>query len=275
MQENPLAKYYRQPKIYLSLPSKGNFYPEGTLNGDPENLPVFGMTAMDEIMLKTPDALFTGEAVVEVVKSCIPDILEPWKVPQLDIDSILIALRIASYGEKMPLSYECKKCKASNDIELDLSLTLDYYQRLEYDSSLNIDDITINFRPLDYKEQTDMSLETYQLQKRLYTVRQLENEQEQSAALNEASKQLNQIQMASFRNCIDSIKVGKELVTNQEFITDWFKNADKHYYQEIKNHLIKIREKWAVPTQITRCAECDHENKVEVGFDGANFFGNP
>ena len=52
MENNPLQKYYRQPKIYLDLPSKGNFYPKGAIEGDPSKLPVFGMTAMDEIMFK-------------------------------------------------------------------------------------------------------------------------------------------------------------------------------------------------------------------------------
>ena len=42
---NPLQKYFRQPKIYLSLPSKGHWYPEGAIemteNGE---LPVYAMT---------------------------------------------------------------------------------------------------------------------------------------------------------------------------------------------------------------------------------------
>ena len=28
---NPLKKYYRQPKQYVALPSKYEFYPEGTI----------------------------------------------------------------------------------------------------------------------------------------------------------------------------------------------------------------------------------------------------
>ena len=70
---NPLSGYYRQPKIYIRLPSGGEYYPEGALdvseNGD---YPVFAMTAKDELMLKTPDALLSGESTVEVIKSCVP-----------------------------------------------------------------------------------------------------------------------------------------------------------------------------------------------------------
>ena len=55
---NPLRKYFRQPKIYLRLPSKGKFYPASIIDM-PESgeLPVFAMTAKDELMIKTPDAL--------------------------------------------------------------------------------------------------------------------------------------------------------------------------------------------------------------------------
>ena len=42
-QVNPLQKYFRQPKIYVQLPSKGLYYPPGTLAGDYTNVPVFAM----------------------------------------------------------------------------------------------------------------------------------------------------------------------------------------------------------------------------------------
>ena len=65
---NPLTKYFRQPKIYLRLPSKGRYYPAGSLDmPDSGELPVYAMTAKDELMFKTPDALLNGESVVEVI----------------------------------------------------------------------------------------------------------------------------------------------------------------------------------------------------------------
>jgi len=61
-----LEKYKRQPKIYIDLPSKGVFYSDDVLdNGQFVSLPVFGMSAMDEIIFKTPDALFSGEATAQ------------------------------------------------------------------------------------------------------------------------------------------------------------------------------------------------------------------
>jgi len=66
---NPLKKYFRQPKIYISLPSQGKFYPDGSIemteNGE---LPVYSMTAKDEMIIKTPDALLNGSSTVEVIQ---------------------------------------------------------------------------------------------------------------------------------------------------------------------------------------------------------------
>ena len=102
---NPLKKYFRQPKIYLSLPSKGKYYPPGALEmTESGELPVYAMTAKDELLFKTPDALLNGEATVEVIRSCIPAIKNPWMMPSIDSDAVLIAIRLATYGEKLEIT---------------------------------------------------------------------------------------------------------------------------------------------------------------------------
>ena len=54
----------------------------------PENreLPVYPMTAIDEITYRTPDALFNGQAVVNVIHSCVPNIKNAWEIPGTDLD---------------------------------------------------------------------------------------------------------------------------------------------------------------------------------------------
>ena len=93
---NPLASIMRQPKIYISLPSKGQYWPPDSLKvSDNQEYPVYSMTAKDELLLKTPDALLNGQAVVDVLESCVPNIVNAWDCPQIDLDALLIAIRIA------------------------------------------------------------------------------------------------------------------------------------------------------------------------------------
>ena len=82
MQNNPLAKHFRQPQLYIQLPSKGKYYPPGTLEMPvTKELPVYPMTAKDELSFMTPDALLNGQGTVDVIQSCIPNIKDAWAMP--------------------------------------------------------------------------------------------------------------------------------------------------------------------------------------------------
>ena len=96
---NPLAKHFRQPEVYIDLPSQGKFYPQGALATN-KQLAVLPMTALDEINLKTPDALYNGTSMVNLIKSCVPSIIDPWSVPMLDFDTVLLGTKIASMGNQ-------------------------------------------------------------------------------------------------------------------------------------------------------------------------------
>jgi hypothetical protein len=101
-ENNPLQQYFRQPAIYVKLPSQGKFYANNTLDLPPTGeLPVYPMTAIDEITYRTPDALFNGQSTVNVLQSCVPNIKNGWAVPAMDIDTLLVAIRIASYGHNI------------------------------------------------------------------------------------------------------------------------------------------------------------------------------
>ncbi len=126
MVSNPLANYFRQPKIWLKLPSEGKFYSKGAIDISANGTyPVYAMTAKDELMFKTPDALLSGESTVQVIKSCIPAIMDPWKMPSIDLDVCLIAIRIATYGETMELHSTCPHCNSENEFEMNLTAWLE------------------------------------------------------------------------------------------------------------------------------------------------------
>ena len=102
MSANPLAKHFRQPAIYMKLPSQGRFWPSEALNLPATGaIPVYPMTAKDEIVLRTPDALMNGQGIIDVIQSCCPNIVDAWRMPSIDVDAVLVAIRIASYGNQM------------------------------------------------------------------------------------------------------------------------------------------------------------------------------
>ena len=163
-----LAEYYRQPEIYITLPSGGQFYPEGSLEmGATGELPVYGMTAKDDVAIKTPDALISGEAVVQVIKSCIPSIKDPWQMPASDVDFVLVAIRIASYGEEMEMEATCNKCEEEFNFGIDLTQYIDKLGKVEFTNettTIKYGKLKVHIKPLTYNELSLLQMnqiETY------------------------------------------------------------------------------------------------------------------
>ena len=102
---NPLTKFYRQPAIYIKFPSGGKYYSDDIVTpSETGEHAVLPMTAKDDLAFKTPDSMMSGQSTVDVIKSCIPDIKDPWRLVNYDVDTVLIAIRIAGYGESMEVS---------------------------------------------------------------------------------------------------------------------------------------------------------------------------
>lgn len=278
-QGNPLQKYFRQPKIYIGLPSKGLFYKDNSLQGDYNNMPIFSMTGMDEIIFKTPDALLSGESTMKVIESCCPYIKSADKVPSIDIDALLVAIRIATYGEGLDIEHICSQCNHENDYTINLTKILDYFNNQTYDGKIIIDDLTITLRPLNYKEVTDFNLENFKLQKMLFQLNKSSLADEEGGEekikniQNDIYRTISEIQVKLFISSIESVRVGNELVEDVEYISEWLQNTERGFFQEIKKKLETNKEIWDMPKQHVVCNNCQHETDLAITLDPSNFFG--
>ena len=115
--ENPLLKKIRLPGKRFRLPSKGLFYHNGELDesvvdGEVE---VFSMTTVDEITLRSPEFLYSGEAIERVFKRCVPEIKKPLKLLSRDVDYVLACLRVVSYGGIYQIDTYCPDCEEKQE----------------------------------------------------------------------------------------------------------------------------------------------------------------
>lgn len=274
-QNNPLQRYFRQPKVFISLPSKGLFYPEGALQGDHNNAPIFGMTGMDEIIFKTPDALFNGEATVKVVESCCPYIKDAKDMPSIDVDALLVAIRVATYGDEMELTHTCPQCSTENEFIVNLGKVIEYFGSVSFDGKIKIDDLTINIRPLKYSEITKFNMENYKLQKMLYQLSTAEtagDDEQMKQVQDDIYKRIAEMQIELFLTSIENVQIGNETVDDPAMIDEWLKNSDREFFKRIKDKLEANKAQWDMPKQDIKCSNCGHESKVEVTLDQSNFF---
>lgn len=270
---NPLQKYFRQPKIFIALPSKGLYYEPGTLQGDYNNVPIFAMTGMDEIIMKTPDALFSGEAVTRVIESCCPYIKKGTKIPSLDIDALIIAIRIATYGDKLTIGNTCKECETENEFEISLGSLLEHFSRLTFVNNVQIDEsLSLKIRPLTYEEMTYFSLENFKLQKTLFQAASLEDETKKQEQVDDIYKTLADIQLQLFLTSIEEVHTPDGSVRDKPMIEEWLRNTDRDVYAVIKEKLEGNKDSWSIPKQAVKCSNCGAEHELTVTLDQANFF---
>jgi hypothetical protein len=274
MAANPLQQYFRQPKIYVSLPSQGIFNAPGTINGDPSQLAVSAMTGMDEVIIKTPDALFTGEASVKVIESCCPSIKNAWELSTLDTDLMFVAIRIATYGNNMTVLNACVKCDTPTEYELNLNTVIEHFSKCTFENTVHLKDLVVKIKPLTYKQQTDYNLQVYELQKKVRQTTDIVDPVEQQNELNRLWEELATLQLALNITSIDSVQTPDQTVTERSFIEEWLANSEKETTQKIAEVINTNKTNWSIPTYPVVCGnlECKHETNLVIELDNSNFF---
>ena len=250
---NPLSMYMRQPKIYIRLPSNGAFWPEDSLDiSETGEYPVYSMTAKDELMLKVPDALMNGQAVVDVIQHCMPNIRNAWNTPNLDLDMILIAIRLATYGEMMTTPI-----KFGNDLELEYQVDL----RLIMDSLMNqitwidtipvSEELTIFVRPLTYRQISTAAIKTFETQKLMQMVNNKEiNDDDKVKMFRESFKTLSDATLGTISDSIGRIDSIHGSTEDPDHIKEFVENIDKEIFNNIQKHLESLRDINAIKPMI-------------------------
>lgn len=273
---NPLAKYMRQPAIYLRLPSGGKYWQQGALempvNGE---VPILPMSTRDEIAVNTPDALLNGQAVVDMIQSCIPNIKNAWALPNVDLDAVLIAIRIASYGERMEYVSKCPKCENEDNYEIDLRQFLDMPVDISgFEHPIEYKGMQIFVIPSDYETANLQNLERFEQQRLVAVVTDSDmGEEERQIRFNKIFRQMTEYTVKNVSNSIIKIVTPDgETVTNRQQIEEYVANSERQLFDVVLKKLNKIAEGIPEKKVTTNCDSCQHEYTIPFTFDQANFF---
>mgnify|MGYP000554189184 FL=1 len=280
---NPLGQYYRQPQIYIKLPSGGRYYPKEVYTPtETGEIPILPMTAKDEMAFKTPDAMINGQSTVDVIKSCVPNLLDPWKMVNYDTDAVLLAIRIATYGETMDITFRVPGTEEDQQHSMNLPALLEDLGKLKIaDSTTTSKGFKVDIQPLDYKTLTKIQIARFEQQKMYGTIdsSSMTEEQKQTAF----AKSFETLNMVNFSLLIDSIKSittpKGDTVSDRAQIIEFCDNADTKMITEIQEKLSGLRLQAQIPPlkiktseeQIKKGAPASFE--VPVTFDNSNFFG--
>ena len=274
-----LKKYYRVAGPHISLSTKGAYFPQGaielTSSGD---IPVFPMTASDEMLLKSPDALMSGLALEKLFESCVPAIKYPRLVSVPDIDVILLGIRMATYGNKMPLTAFCPKCKTENSFDCDLPALFSTMKHTDPDSSVKLnDEIVVYVRPYNLENATRMALVTFEETRRLQAL-EAGGSMDGIMRATEVDRTMKKINIANQRtmaDCVHTIVIPEGKVSDKNEIYDFILNSPKSMTELIDNKISDLNKSGIEKKISACCISCEHKWETEVEFDPSNFFDAP
>jgi hypothetical protein len=274
IQNNPLKQYFRRPAIYLKLPSGGKMYAPGVVS-IPESgeLAVYPMTAIDEISSKTPDALYNGTAMADIIKSCIPDIKDPWAINSIDLDAVLIAIRSAAGGDDMTIGSQCPSCNEISDYGVNLVGILSQLKSADYEKELIINDLSIKFRPLSYKEMNEAGTGQMEAQRIFTILEKEENEAIRAEKTQDALRFITDVTMRILSQTITHIRTPNAFVEEKEYILDFLKNCDRETYIAIRDYNSSLKAQTEIKPLRIKCVHCQHEYEQPFTLNTSDFFG--
>jgi len=279
---NPLAQYYRRPGTYLGLPSKGKFYTVTPKFSDTNELAVYPMTAKDELALKNPDALLNGEALKQVIASVCPDISNVNEIPAPDIDAILVAMRMTSYGDDMNLtvSHNCLESEGNGQhVTVGLGGVLATLKEIPDD----VGKVTLSSGVRVVLKPYTLEAQSKLLRVQFATMRQLQSAEanekisiEQKADIaNSGYDQLVALSQEVLAQSIISVTLPDNTeVTNAAHIYEWVKNLDRASNSRLDEELKRFGEFGITRTLKVKCEHCGEDFNSDMLFDPTSFFAN-
>lgn len=278
---NPLAGLMRQPKLSIKLPSQGQFWPTGSINTTADGeYKVFSMTAKDELLLRNPATQTGGQALVDVIQSCIPDIRNAWETPGIDLDAILIAIRIATYGPTMQVPIVVEEVPESYEVNL-LEVLDTILENAGWEEQLVLDDGMIIFvSPMSYKDVAKAGQETTETQKIMNIVNDDKMDEEKKVELfRESFVKLTNITLSVVFSSIKKIITADNvIVDNPKFIQEFMDNADRDVFTKVRTRINELTLQNSIKpvkvesTPAMRDAGAPDVIDLPIEFSPANFF---
>jgi len=277
---NPLSKYTKVEVLYAKLVSNDVVkYPEGVLLNNTVECGICARSARDELMFNNPDALMNGEAVVNVIENCVPNIGNARKLFVPDVELLLVGIKLATKEREYHIEVDCPNCKHHGAFERDLQVLLDSADLLEEQPELLLEDVgglLLKFRPQTWEEYSAFGQNMFQQQKKAQVLENREDltEAEKMAVFSEIFEVMTKLSFEMIVCNIDSIETTEGMViTEKEFIAEWLGEQPAFVLKQIREKADWINNTGISHEMDVGCSSCGHEWTIEnLQFDPSNFF---
>jgi hypothetical protein len=274
-QSNPLKAYFRKPGIYIKLPSQGKFYDvkPADLNEMGE-IPVYPLTAKDELLLKNADSLLNGNALTQLINSCAPSIVDPVNMPSIDLDAILVAIKRCTYGEKLDVTTQCE-CEAVNEVSVDLNQLIAGISVLEENPPIEHESgIKIFTKPITVKHLLSLNWVQYEQIRTLQLAEQQNMpEKEKMDLLTKSYETLTTESINVVSSSIDTVLLPDgSVVSDKKMIEEWVRDLSKPEYTKLETAIMDTNKKGVSKEFNVQCQKCSTVYKSSLDLNPTTFF---
>ena len=275
-QSNPLQQFFRTFKLYLQLPSgKDAYKPNDVVFTESGELGIMPMTGRDELVLKNPDALLNGEALIEVITSCVPGVKNPRALLTNDIDALITAIRYATFNDSLETVINCPNCGKENNYKLDLQYSLDNMTYLEAEYSVHLENgLQVFVKPYSFPDMLKALHAQFEQTK---IARSINNDtlsdSEKSAIFKKAFAEIATNKFDLMCNGIVRIvnlQAGVD-VNDKAYIKEFLQNTDKKSVDRISDLIDEINKIGVKKTFTAECESCHHKWENDIDFNPVNF----
>ena len=276
-QINPLKKYFRKPGIWVKLPSGGKYYdkPVEDLNEMGE-IPIYPMTAKDELLLKNADGLLNGSALTQLISSCAPCIPDPKNMPAVDVDAILVAIRRSTYGAKMEISatHDCEGAKET-EYSIDINSLIAGIKEVKDILPVELESgIKVYVRPITLKNILDLNWVQYEQIRAVQMAEQKKVSDEESMKIMQTGYEaISNASINIVSSSIDTVQLPDgEIVNDKAMILDWVLDLARQDYSKLEKTIMTANSQGIDKELTLTCNECGQQYKSPLDMNPTTFF---
>ena len=277
---NPLEPYFRKPQVYITLPSQGRWYQRQdiTLTADNE-LAIYGMTARDDVLLNTPDAMLNGEALRKVIANCVPDVHNINALVTPDLEAIFVGMKLASGDGTIEINRVCPKCGHDCSWDLQCQPILDSQSIIDYqDGSVILDQsLEVHVKPYNFQQRSLFIQREYQEERALRqweTMNPNSDDLLKAEVMAQAIDNISKLTIDLVSASITHVKILETgvVVTEPEHIRDWLASAPRAQAEAIIAAVDLLNKCGPDKNIPVACTACQHTWQETVSYDPISFF---
>lgn len=302
---NPLLSELQDvfPPVEIALPTRGIFYPKGVLGDgvDANCIAVHTLGIMDEFKYRDPFLMVSGKAIHHLLHHiCGEQILLPEELCEIDVEAILLASRIASYGPKLKLNHTCTRmreklpegetsgptesvpCGHQNVLQLDLHEFILRYGPIENETRFEVKlpkvGQTVYLRPTPYRTTLEVMRNVMGNRQKLENLQSHQDEfimdPELFMQYEDMLRLSADLQIQTLLDCIWAVRTrAGHLVEDPREIMAWIFELPKSDHDVIAKRISELTEDFRKISIINyTCDECHQENEFNLQMNAEILF---